>query len=108
MLALGADRIGHGIRAATDPELLAALRDKQIPLEVCPTSNVRTGAVESLQAHPLRTLYDAGVIVTLNSDDPAIFHCSLATEFDAARQLGFTEPELAQIAANARRAAFAL
>lgn len=106
MLALGADRIGHGIRAATDPELLAELRDKQIPLEVCPTSNVRTGAVASLEAHPLRKLYNAGVMVTLNSDDPAIFNCSLATEFEAARQLGFTELELAQIAANARQAAF--
>lgn len=108
MLALGAHRIGHGIRAASDPELLAELRDKQIPLEVCPTSNLRTGAVPSLEAHPLRKLYNAGVLVTLNSDDPAIFNCSLATEFEAARRLGFTEPELTRIAANARRAAFAL
>ena len=106
MVELGADRIGHGIRAVNDPELLALLRDRAIPLEVCPTSNVRTGAVPSLAAHPLRALYDAGVTVTLNSDDPAIFQCTLATEFAAARALGFDDRELAAIAENARRCAF--
>ena len=106
MVALGADRIGHGIRAVEDPDLLALLRHRAIPLEVCPTSNVRTGAVASFEAHPLRALYDAGLTLTLNSDDPAIFNCSLATEFAAARALGFDDGELAALAANARRCAF--
>ena len=103
---MGADRIGHGIRAVSDASLLAELRDRRIALEVCPTSNVRTGAVPSLGEHPLRALFDAGVIVTLNSDDPAIFRCSLAGEFEAARRMGFTEAELDSIAENARRYAF--
>jgi aminodeoxyfutalosine deaminase len=106
MVRLGARRIGHGIRAVDDPRLLAHLRDHGIALEVCPTSNVRTGAVPTLAAHPLRRLFDAGVPITLNSDDPALFACSLATEFQAARKLGFTEAELAVIAANARKYAF--
>jgi adenosine deaminase/aminodeoxyfutalosine deaminase len=106
MIHLGAERIGHGIRSASDPELLRYLRDHRIPLEVCPTSNVRTGAVASLDRHPLRILYDAGVPITLNSDDPAIFQTTLHGEFQAARGLGFTEDELANIAANARRYAF--
>jgi adenosine deaminase/aminodeoxyfutalosine deaminase len=106
MVRMGAKRIGHGIRAAGDPRLLDHLRENGIALEVCPTSNVRTGAVPSLAAHPLRTLYDAGVPVTLNSDDPALFGCSLATEYEAARRLGFTEDELAVMAANSRRYAF--
>jgi aminodeoxyfutalosine deaminase len=108
MVRMGADRIGHGIRAVEDPSLMAQLRDRGIALEVCPTSNLRTGAVPSLALHPLRTLFDAGVIVTLNSDDPAIFGCSLAGEFNAARAMGFTELELAAIADNARRCAFGI
>ncbi len=108
MVRMGADRIGHGIRAAGDAGLMAELRERGIALEVCPTSNVRTGAVASLEEHPLRTLFDAGVAVTLNSDDPGIFGCTLRGEFDAARRMGFSEDELAVMAANARRAAFAL
>lgn len=108
MVRMEADRIGHGIRAVTDASLLAVLRERGIALEVCPTSNVRTGAVASLAAHPLRQLFDAGVAVTLNSDDPAIFGCSLAGEFAAAREMGFTETELEVMAENARRVAFGL
>lgn len=101
---LGADRIGHGIRAAEDPELLDYLCEKQIPLEVCLTSNVCTGAVPSLEAHPLRRLYDAGVPITLNTDDPALFRTSLAKEYAlAAHAFGFSAAELQTIAANAIR-----
>ena len=106
MVRMGADRIGHGIRAVEDASLMAVLRERGIALEVCPTSNLRTGAVSRLAAHPLRALFDAGVMVTLNSDDPAIFGCSLAGEFAVAKGMGFTDLELAVVAENARRCRF--
>jgi adenosine deaminase/aminodeoxyfutalosine deaminase len=106
-LEIGAERIGHGIRAVEDPRLMQHLRDHQIPLEVCITSNVRTGAVASLANHPVRKLFDAGVPIFLNTDDPALFECSLSSEFDLARRhFGFTEAELQTIAENARKFAF--
>ena len=101
-LAIGAERIGHGVRAADDPELMAELRDRDIPLEVCITSNVCTGAVANIETHPVRRLFDAGVPITLNTDDPGMFHCTLASEFSlASRQFGFTEAELESVRANA-------
>jgi aminodeoxyfutalosine deaminase len=107
-LAIGAERIGHGIRAVQDQKLLAELRDRDIPLEICLSSNLRTGAVGSLAEHPIRRLFDAGVPITLNTDDPALFECTLASEYDlAARAFGFTPQELSAIAANSLRYAFA-
>ena len=106
-LQIGAERIGHGIRAIEDPALVAHLAAKQIPLEICITSNLRTGAVSSLAEHPVRRLYDAGVPIVLNSDDPALFGCTLTSEFElAAREFGFTEDELAGLTRNAFRYAF--
>lgn len=106
-LEIGSERIGHGIRAIEDSALVAHLASKQIPLEICITSNVRTGAVPSLAAHPVRRLYDAGVPIILNSDDPALFGCTLASEYElAAREFGFTEDELAGLTRNAFRYAF--
>jgi len=106
-LEIGSQRIGHGIRAIEDPALVAHLAAKNIPLEVCITSNLRTGAVASLAAHPVRRLYDAGVPIILNSDDPALFGCTLLSEYElAAREFGFTESELAGLARNAFRYAF--
>jgi aminodeoxyfutalosine deaminase len=106
-LAIGAERIGHGIRAIDDPVLIAHLRDHRIPLEVCITSNVMTGAVPLLEHHPVRRLFDAGVPITLNTDDPGIFRTSLTREFDIARKhFGFTEAELESISRNAERYRF--
>ncbi len=105
-LRLGAERIGHGIAAASDPELMRDLRERNIPLEVCITSNIVTGVVRSLDQHPIRKLYDAGVPIILNSDDPAMFGCSLTGEYRVARQLGFSEDELSGLALNAFRYAF--
>ena len=107
-LAIGAERIGHGIRAIHDRKLLAQLRDHNIPLEVCITSNLRTGAVASRAEHPVRKLFDAGVPIILNTDDPALFGCTLESEYDlAASAFGFTPAELNAIAANSLRYAFA-
>jgi aminodeoxyfutalosine deaminase len=106
-LDIGSERIGHGIRAIDDPALLEYLAAKKIPLEICLSSNLRTGAVKSLAEHPLRRLYDAGVPIILNTDDPAMFDCTLTSEYElAAREFGFTEKELAGIAANSLRYAF--
>ena len=85
---LGADRIRHGIRAVEDPALLAELAERGIVLDVCPTSNVRTGVVRSLAEHPLPELLAAGVRCTVNTDDPAMFGSNLDTEHATALRLG--------------------
>ncbi|MET8283478.1 adenosine deaminase [Micromonospora sp. NPDC005174] len=104
---LGAERIGHGISAAQDPELLAYLAERQIGMEICPTSNVRTRAVASLDEHPLPRLVEAGLLVTINSDDPPMFGTTLNDEYAvAARLLGAGPGELAALARNAVTASF--
>jgi aminodeoxyfutalosine deaminase len=106
-LDIGAERIGHGIAAARDPALLEHLKRNCIPLEICLTSNVMTACVPSLEQHPVRSLYEAGVPLTLHTDDPALFRCSLRGEFElAAERFGFSEVELQGIARNAFRFAF--
>jgi adenosine deaminase/aminodeoxyfutalosine deaminase len=106
-LKLGAERIGHGIAAARDAELMRHLRERDIPLEICLTSNLITGVVKSLEEHPLRRLYDAGVPIILNTDDPAMFGCTLTGEYGlAARQFGFSDAEMRGIAENGFRYAF--
>jgi aminodeoxyfutalosine deaminase len=106
-LDLGAERIGHGIRAMDDPLLVAHLRDHDIPLEICMTSNLMTGVVKRVEDHPIRKLYDAGVPIVMNTDDPAMFRCSLVEEYRlAARVFGFSEAELKGIAENGFRYAF--
>jgi adenosine deaminase/aminodeoxyfutalosine deaminase len=106
-LDIGAERIGHGIRAADDPDLMRRLREENIPLEVSITSNVRTGAVASLAAHPLRRLVDAGVPITLNTDDPGIFETTLAREFALAKTAcGLGDGEIETAKSNAERYRF--
>jgi len=86
--ALGARRIRHGIRAIEDPGLVQQLAERRIVLDVCPISNVRTGAVSSLGSHPLPQLVEAGVVCSLSTDDPAMFGTDLSTEYAAAAELG--------------------
>jgi adenosine deaminase/aminodeoxyfutalosine deaminase len=107
-LELGAERIGHGISAAGDPVLMRHLRDRGIPLEVCITSNLVTGVVKRIEEHPVRRLFDAGVPITLATDDPAMFRCTLVGEYElAARAFGFTQSELRGVAENGFRFGFA-
>ncbi|PYC68482.1 adenosine deaminase [Micromonospora arborensis] len=104
---LGAERIGHGISAAQDPELLTYLAERQIGMEICPTSNVRTRAVANLDEHPLPRLVEAGLLVTINSDDPPMFGTTLNDEYAvAARLLGAGPEGLAGLARNAVTASF--
>jgi adenosine deaminase/aminodeoxyfutalosine deaminase len=106
-LELGAERIGHGIASVGDPALMQHLRERDIPLEICITSNLVTGVVKRVEEHPFRRLYDAGVPIVLNTDDPAMFGCSLTEEYRlAARVFGFSEAELRAIAQNGFRYAF--
>src|SRR5204863_9468421 len=105
---LGPGRIGHGVRAIDDPLLVRHLAEIGIPLELCPTSNVATGAVASLQEHPFVRLRDAGVVVTLNSDDPGMFGSWIADEYQIARSVfGLSDEELAEIDRTGVRASFA-
>jgi aminodeoxyfutalosine deaminase len=105
---LHAERIGHGTSAAQDPELLAHLAATGIPLEVCPSSNIATRAVATLDEHPIRAFRDAGVVITVNSDDPPMFETTLNREYEiAADLLGLDEAGVAELARTAVRASFA-
>jgi aminodeoxyfutalosine deaminase len=104
---LGAERLGHALSAAEDAELLQRLVREQIPLELCLTSNLRTRCCPEPKAHPLRRYYDAGALVTLNTDDPAMFQTTLCREYQLAREhFGFTDEELRRLAANSIRASW--
>ncbi|MCP4629602.1 MAG: adenosine deaminase, partial [bacterium] len=93
-----ADRIGHGVRSIEDESVLALLREKDVMLELCITSNFHTGVVESIEKHPLKLLKDAGVPVSINTDDPAILATTLTDEYVAAVEtLSLTESELAEM-----------
>ena len=105
---LQAERIGHGTSSAQDPALLGHLAETGIPLEVCPSSNVATRAVATLEEHPIRAFRDAGVTVTVNSDDPPMFGTTLNREYEiAADLLGLDEAGVADLARTAVRASFA-
>ncbi len=106
-LAIGSERIGHALSAIGDPALVAELKSRQIPLELNPTSNVRTSVCSSFASHPLRRYFEDGLLVTLNSDDPAFFGSDLANEFHLAHtEQAFTESQLRQLASNSIRASF--
>jgi len=106
-LAIGSERIGHALSAIQDAALVAELKSRAIPLELNPTSNVRTGVCPSFAHHPLRQYFDAGLLVTLNSDDPAFFGSDVANEYLLAhKQQAFTRDELRQLARNSIHASF--
>jgi len=105
--ALGVERIGHGTRAILDRDLMSYLCDTGIPLEVCPTSNVCTGVVPGIEHHPVRQLFDAGVRITLSSDDPTFFGTDIISEYILLRdRFGFSDDDLVHVARNGFEVAF--
>jgi len=106
-LNLHAERIGHGLTAAQDADLIEELTYRQIPVEICLTSNVRTGCCKSITDHPVKSYFDQGVMVTLNTDDPALFGTTLAREYQLAQEtFGFTDEHLRELARNSFEASF--
>ena len=108
-LNLKAERIGHGLTAEKDPELIEELAERQIPLEICVTSNLRTGCCAELGQHPIRRYFEQGLMLTLNSDDPAMFRTSLIEEYALVQEaFGFTNEHLRELARNSFEASFLL
>jgi aminodeoxyfutalosine deaminase len=104
---LGAERIGHGLAAARDPEVMALLRQRAVPVEVCLSSNVSTGVLARVREHPLDRFLAEGLTVTINSDDPAMFGTSLTRELECAvENFSLTRAQLVRLLVNAARAAF--
>ena len=106
-LNIGAERIGHGLNAYADSELLRVLSERQVPVEICMTSNLRTGCLDDLNRHPVRRYFEEGLMVTLNTDDPAMFGTSLEREYQIAADLfEFTDEHLRELARNSFEASF--
>lgn len=106
-LNLRAERIGHGLTASQDPDLIEELAYRQIPIEICLTSNVRTGVCKAITEHPAKSYFDQGLMITLNTDDPALFGTTLACEYQLAQQtFGFTDEHLRELARNSFEASF--
>jgi adenosine deaminase len=104
---LKAERIGHGVRAGEDPRLISYLSKKQIPLEMCVTSNVKTGVVPNICAHPIREYLEQGLLITVNSDDPTLFNTSITQEYEALIDgLNFSLDDLKRLSLNAIQASF--
>lgn len=104
---LHADRIGHGVRCIEDPHLYKELQLMQIPLEICPTSNIKLGIYHDYAHHPLRHMWDSGLYITINSDDPPMFNTSLNQEYRIlVEQFDFTVEELERVSLNALYASF--
>jgi aminodeoxyfutalosine deaminase len=106
-LNLKAERVGHGLTAGQDPELMEELAERQVPIEICVTSNLRTGCCAELAQHPVRRYFDQGLMLTLNSDDPAMFRTSLVEEYALVQEaFGFTDEHLREVARNSFEASF--
>jgi len=106
-LNLRAERIGHGLRASQDRELMEELSQRQVPIEVCITSNLRTDCCQSISDHPVRSYFDQGLMITLNTDDPAMFSTTLNNEYQLAQDhFGFTDEHLRELAQNSFEASF--
>ena len=99
--ALGVDRIGHGIAARQDPSLMALLAERRIPIELCPLSNVATGSIARIADHPVREFWQAGLMLTVNTDDPGMFHNNMVEEFVALHDVfGFSRDEIRTLILN--------
>jgi len=106
-LNLRAERIGHGLTAYQDPDLMQELAQRQIPVEVCVTSNIKTGVCPNLADHPVRRYFDEGVMVTINTDDPSMFETSLSKEYQLLQEnFAFSDDHLRELARNSFEAAF--
>lgn len=106
-LNIGAERVGHGLSAQYDAELTEVLAERQVPIEICITSNVRTGSCASLPEHPVRRYFDSGLMITLNSDDPTLFGSDLSGEYRLAEsEFQFTAEQLRELASNSIEASF--
>ncbi|MFX1511158.1 MAG: adenosine deaminase [Promethearchaeota archaeon] len=104
---LNCERIGHGVRAKEDPRLLLFLKEKQIPLEICVASNVKTKVCKSVRSHPIRQYFNEGLMVTVNSDDPTMFNSSITQEYlILAQKLNFTLKEIKKLTINGIEASF--
>jgi adenosine deaminase/aminodeoxyfutalosine deaminase len=104
---LRAERIGHGLTAAQDSDLLEELAQRQVPIEICITSNLRTGCCKTVSEHPVKQYFDHGLMITLNTDDPAMFGTTLSHEYQLAQQaFGFTDEHLRELARNSFEASF--
>lgn len=106
-LNIGAERIGHGLSIPHDPELLEILAQRQVPVEVCISSNLRTGVCKTLHQHPVKVMFENGIMVTLNTDDPEMFQTTLNREYEIVQQeFGFSEEHLRELARNSFEASF--
>jgi aminodeoxyfutalosine deaminase len=106
-LNIGAERIGHGLNAIADPDLVQELAERQVPIEINITSNLRTGCCRKIQDHPVRRYFDEGLMITLNSDDPTMFGSWLTNEYQVAQDnFAFTDEHLRELARNSFEASF--
>lgn len=106
-LNLRAERIGHALTAQHDQDLLQELAQRQVPVEICVTSNVKTGVCPNLSDHPVRRYFDEGLMITINTDDPAMFGTSLSREYQLVQEnFGFSDEHLRELARNSFEAAF--
>ena len=106
-LNLRAERIGHAFTASQDADLIEELAQRQIPIELCITSNLRTGVCKTITEHPVKDYFDQGVMITLNTDDPALFGTTLSREYQIAQEtFGFTDEHLRELARNSFEASF--
>jgi len=104
---LRVERIGHGLTASQDADLMQELAERQVPIEVCVTSNVKTGVCPNLTDHPVRRYFDEGLMVTINTDDPAMFETSLSKEYQLLQEnFSFSDDHLRELARNSFEAAF--
>ena len=106
-LNIGAERIGHGLNAYADSELMRVLSERQVPIEICMSSNVRTGCLDDLRRHPVRRYFEEGLMVTINSDDPAMFSTSLEREYQLCQDVfELTDEHIRELARNSFEASF--